>query len=127
MISNYNSFTNDTQNTKDTIYNKNPNNNLLIDKNNNINQGTKTNDKKVSFNNKVVQVNVESYKDYNKLNSYNEEEINENLQKKDKFLNYLDKKSLDKRNNNNNYNYNNNLVQIRPKKENECCVKICNK
>ena len=104
---------------------------MLIDKNNNINQNTKANDKKVSFNNKVVEINVESYKDYNKLNSYDEEQINENLKIKDSFLNYLDKKSLDKKtiNNNNNYNYNNynnnnNLVQNRPKKENECCCKI---
>ena len=125
MSSNYNSFTNDTQNTKDINYNNNNlfiNKNLLIDKNNSIIQNTKANDKKVSFNNKVVEVNVESYKDYNKLNSYGEEEIYENLQMKDEFLNKIEKISLD--NKDKNYNNINNVVQARPKKENECCCQI---
>ena len=133
MISNYNSFKIDTQNTKDISYNKSPtlNSNLLIDKNNSINQNTKANDKKVSFNNKVVEINVESYKDYNKLNSYGEEEIYENLELKDEIINKLEKKTLlDNREknynkNNNNYNNNNNnAVQSRLKKENECCCQI---
>ena len=134
MINNYNSFKIDTQNTNDISYNKSPtlNSNLLIDKNNSINQNTKANDKKVSFNNKVVEVNVESYKDYNKLNSYGEEEIYENLQMKDQFYNKIEKKSTGNSDNssnyNNNYSYNNNnnnnVVQAQPKKENECCCQI---
>ena len=131
MISNYNSFTNDTQNTKDINYNKSPtiNSNLFIAKNKRNNQSTKSNNKKVSFNNKVVEINVESYKDYNKLNSYGEEEIYENLELKDEIINKLEKKTLlDNREknynkNNNNYN-NNNAVQSRLKKENECCCQI---
>ncbi len=122
MINNYNFFKNDAQNIKAINYN---NNNPIINNNMLINQNNKANDKKVSFNNNVVEINVESYKDYNKLMSYNEEDIYENLQRKDSLSNFIEKKNLDNKNNNYNYNnYNNNLVQIRPRKENECCCLI---
>jgi len=122
MINNYNFFKNDAQNIKAINYN---NNNPIINNNMLINQNNKANDKKVSFNNNVVEINVESYKDYNKLMSYNEEDIYENLQRKDSLSNFIEKKNLDNKNNNYNYNnYNNNLVQTRPRKENECCCLI---
>ena len=110
MIKNDNSFfsiqTNITQNKE--IINKNVNN-----------FNKKKSNKKVSFNNNVVVINVESYKDYNKLYSYDEEDIYNNYIMKDEYQNHFE----------NMINNNNNIAKKmgtpkQTKKENECCCNL---
>ena len=61
----------------------------IINKNVNHTNKKKSN-KKVSFNNNVVVINVESYKDYNKLYSYDEEDIYNNYALKDEYQNHFE-------------------------------------
>ena len=110
MIKNDNSIfsiqTNITQNKE--IINKNV-----------YNTNKKKSNKKVSFNNNVVVINVESYKDYNKLYSYDEEDIYNNCILKDEYQNHFE-----------NMNYNNNNIAKKmgtatlTKKEDECCCNL---
>ena len=74
----------------------------------------KKSNKKVSFNNNVVVINVESYKEYNKLYSYDEDDIINNYNLKDEYQNNFE----------NMINNNNIEKKIGTKKENDCCCNL---
>ena len=77
--------------------------------------------KSVRFNNDVVVINVESYKKYNQLYSYNEEDIYNNYLMKDEYQNYYENAINTKS------NHNDNIVrqmETSKRKENECCCNL---
>ena len=99
------------------IQTNNTQNNEIANKNTNMINQTK-NKKKVRFNNNVVVINVESYKEYNKLYSYDEDDICNNYLMKDEYQNYFENAI-----NNNNYNIRK-KYETSKKKEDECCCNI---
>ena len=102
-------------NSISSIQTDNTRNKEIVNKNtNNINK--KKSKKMVRFNNNVVVINVESYKDYNKLYSYDDEDIYNNYLMKNEYQNYYENVV-----NNNNINK---KYETPKKKENECCCNI---
>ena len=98
-----------------SIQTNNTRNKQIINKN--ANNFNKKKNKKVTFNNNVVVINVESYKEFNRLYSYNEEDIINNYIMKDEYQNYFN--SINKYN-----NKGQRKMETPKKKGDECCCNI---
>ena len=102
--------TNQYNNGENIIYN----NIYYIPPSNENNIKRKGKQKNVSFNNNVQIINVESYKEYNKLYSYDIEEINDNFLKEEENNYYFENKKIDNK-------YRKSLIS-RKKEEKCCCI-----